>query len=274
MIILPGDMYDAIPSLVGNIPTDAYAVAGYVDSISFTWSQANWDRFPKSLKCTITTTGRVKAHFADRETGDLSPQQVYDLYQAGAILGVYCNYASWQSVQDVFNANRKPQPPYWIAEYPGGGRVMPVLNGIEAVAHQYYNSNLYDRSAITDTFVELIGGTVTTPADIWGYPIPSPDGKTSFAALDWLRYGDTYAGQSATNTQAILTQLAAIQGAIAKEEADFLGAIKALPAPVVQQITADPAAVAAALESAGLPTQIISSLLALLVKAAPTGGTA
>jgi hypothetical protein len=127
---------------------------------------------------------------------------------------------------------------------------------------------------VADLNNQLLEVPMTTPADIWGYSIPSPDGKTTFAALDWLRYGDTYAAQSAANTQAILTQLAAIPGAIAKEEADLIGAIKALPAPVVQQITTDPTAVAAALESAGLPAQIISALMALLAKAASTGGVA
>lgn len=55
----------------------------------------------------------------------------------------------------------------------------------------------------------------------------------------------------------------------AAELAALSTAIKGLPAPVVQQINADPAAVAANLESSGLPGEIVNALMALLAKAAP-----
>lgn len=158
MIILPDDMYDAVPDLVHNIPANAKYVAGYVDSISFTWPQSAWDRFPNAVHITISTRGIVKATAGDRETGDLSPQQAYDDYQKGLIDIVYCNFAAWQGVQDVFNVNHKSQPPYWIAEYPGGGRVLPVLNGVESVAHQYQSTAKYDLTCITDTFLAIVTG--------------------------------------------------------------------------------------------------------------------
>lgn len=162
-VVLTHDMYDAVPGLVTNIPVTASYVAGYVDSVSFTWPASAWARFPHAVHVTITTSGRLDADFADVENGDLTPQQGYSLYQAGRIKGIYCSFSAWQSVQDVFNTNHKAQPPYWIAQYPGGGRVMPILNGVVAVAHQYASTPGYDLSCITDTFLAIVGGKMTDP---------------------------------------------------------------------------------------------------------------
>lgn len=190
MRILPDDMYDAIPPIVPFIPTSAKYVAGYVDSIHYTWPQTLWDRFPRALHITITTRGLVAADFADVETGDLSAQDGYDLVQEKKAKGIYCNHAKWQEVQDIFNVNRKTQPPYWIAQYPGGGRVLPVLNGIEAMAHQYFNSNPYDKSVVSQELVDLItGGKIMTdpfltqmPKDADGNPNP-PSGSYAWHIL-------------------------------------------------------------------------------------------
>lgn len=62
---------------------------------------------------------------------------------------------------------------------------------------------------------------------------------------------------------------AAVQSEITAEQTALLAALKALPAPVVQQITADPNAVAAQLITAGLPGDLVGALLAVLQKAAP-----
>lgn len=151
------DMYDAIPSLAHNIPANPYAVAGYVDSIHYTWPASLWDQFPHSLHCTISTTGRVLAHFADCENGDLTPAQAYSAAASGRVMGIYCNLSTWPSVQAV-GPRRFPM---WIAHY-DGLRNLPVLNGEIAVAKQYSDSGGYDTSCLSDTFIQLIGGTVVT----------------------------------------------------------------------------------------------------------------
>lgn len=228
-VILPRDMYDAIPDLVGNIPTDAFAVAGYVDSMSFTWSQADWDRFPNSIKTTITTTGRVRAHWADCENGDLTEQQAHDLYLSGGCLGIYCNFARWQAVQDVFNASHNAQPAYWIAEYPGGGRVLPALNGIEAVAHQYASTPGYDLSCLTAAFLSIIGVIMTDPqaiaADVLNEKISGPGGTTAYSLNDMEYWTNQFANQIpglgdaikalAAQVTTVQSTLAAIQTTIA-----------------------------------------------------------
>lgn len=61
---------------------------------------------------------------------------------------------------------------------------------------------------------------------------------------------------------------AAVQSEITAEQTALLAAIKTLPAPLVQQITADPTAVAQQLIAAGLPGDLVGALLAVLQKAA------
>jgi hypothetical protein len=180
MQILPDDMYDAVPDLVSSIPADAKYVAGYVDSIHFTWSQANWDRFPHAVKMTITTTGRKRANWADVEFSDLTPQQGHDLYVAGQVDGIYCNHSTWGTVQAIFRNNHEAQPPYWIAQYPGGGRILPVLNGVTAVMHQYANSNPIDRTVLTDTALAIVTGKVVDDMALTDVlpPVKLSDGNT------------------------------------------------------------------------------------------------
>lgn len=66
---------------------------------------------------------------------------------------------------------------------------------------------------------------------------------------------------------------AAVQSEITAEQTALLAAIKTLPPPLVQQITADPAAVANQLIAAGLPGDLVGALLAVL-KAAPSAPAA
>lgn len=164
------DMYDAIPSLIHNIPQNPFAVAGYVDSYSYTWSQNDWNLFPNSLHCTISTSGRVRARFYDCENGDLTVQQGHDHVVndrlAGWESGIYCTLSNWQAAQDTF-ANER-QPPYWIA-HADGVRELPVLNGITADAKQYDFAGIYDVSCLSDTFVNLIGSLDMNLSDTFSY---------------------------------------------------------------------------------------------------------
>lgn len=172
MILLPQDMYDAIPSLVLGIPSNAAYVAGYVDSIHYTWPQSAWDRFPNAVKVTISTTGNKVAKVGDCESGDMTPNQLVDwvlkcrAHNVNAI--GYCALGNWNTCQQAFNSRKVPQPPWWVAHY-DGKRDLPTLNGITAIAKQYMESTAYDLSCITDTFVQIVTGSTPTVV-----PIPAP----------------------------------------------------------------------------------------------------
>lgn len=149
-------MYDSVTA--GNIPTSAQLVAGYVSPSGYAWSAANWARFPNSVLVRITPqvshTG-VGIQVLDVETGDATPAQAPGWVKAQRALGqdptVYCSQSVWQTVQNEFNAQGVAQPHYWIAAYPGGGStVLPSLNGIVAVAHQYADAGPYDLSVVAD----------------------------------------------------------------------------------------------------------------------------
>lgn len=170
MQVLPDDMYDAIPALVGNIPLRAKYVAGYVDSVHYTWPAALWARFT-GLKVRISTTGTDDGHVGDCETGDLTPPQVVDWVSrrrgAGVNAIVYCNFSTWPSVQDAFSAAGTHQPPYWIARY-DAVRSLPTLNGITAVAKQYLSTSQFDLSCVAQEFIDAVtGGAPMAAQNAW-----------------------------------------------------------------------------------------------------------
>jgi len=126
------------------IPIGTPLVAGYVPPSGFAWPDAAWKRFAGSTLVRITpsvvTTG-VGIQVLDVETGDARPDQapgwVVAQRKLGQIPTIYCSMSLWPTVQAAFNTAGVAQPLYWIAAYPGGGAVLPVLNGIQAIAHQY-----------------------------------------------------------------------------------------------------------------------------------------
>lgn len=164
--ILPDDMYDAI--YPANIPANAKYVAGYVDG-AWPWLFTQPGLFPGKVKVTITVTGSRRAMVGDRETGDLSPAGLVRFVQNERALGGpaigYCNFSSWNEVQQAFNSAGVAHPPYWIADY-DGIRNLPILNGIQAVAKQYANPGPYDRSCITDTFLRILGVDMSDPLSV------------------------------------------------------------------------------------------------------------
>jgi hypothetical protein len=134
-----------------------------------------------------------------------------------------------------------------------------------------------------NTGTELIG-SVTVDRD-WKrkeYDVTTPADYASavVAALIAFRDGNNrnifdMGGQAVATGFTNQATLAALASALSADEVALLAAFKAtqVAAPT------DPTAVATALEAAGLPTQIITALLAVLAKAAPatpttTGGTA
>ena len=150
--------YDSVEP--GAIPVTAPVVLGYTAPSRYAWSAQDWQRFPASNHVEITPNASYPADVLDVEFGDATPNQapawvLMMRKQAGYWSPVvYCNYSTWQAVQDAFNLAGVPHPGYWIAEYPGGGQILPTLNGITAVAHQYADPNTsgghYDLSVIAD----------------------------------------------------------------------------------------------------------------------------
>jgi hypothetical protein len=142
-------MYDGVDAT--RLPVSAQLVAGYVDGL-YTWSAADWDRFPHSVKVRVavfstTNDGQV----LDVEPGNATPAQSVDWVlmrrRAGVDPTVYMNMSTWPTVRSAFQARGVAEPHYWVAEYDG---VETIPAG--AVAKQYYNNNDlgYDLSVVAD----------------------------------------------------------------------------------------------------------------------------
>ncbi len=165
MTVLTGaDMYDA--TLPQNIPSYATFVGGYVDG-AWPWMRTQPHVFPNARKFTFCVFATEDAMCLDVERGNATPAQApgWAVRQRGrgADPVVYCSELGtygWQAVQDAFTAARVPQPHYGVATY-NGTRALPVLNGLTAIFHQYVDTGPYDLSSLSDTFIALLGGTVT-----------------------------------------------------------------------------------------------------------------
>lgn len=160
-------MYDSVNWRA--IPVTASMVAGYIDSVHYTWPAAAWDRFPHAIKVRIATRATTNdGHVLDVETGDATPGQVPGWLRmrraAGADPTVYCNVATWPAVQAACRAAGVAQPHYWIAHYDGS----PVIPA-GAVAKQYHDPPAsggdWDISAVADVWpgVDDTGGIDVTP---------------------------------------------------------------------------------------------------------------
>src|SRR5438309_3633948 len=67
-------MYDSTSA--HDIPLAAAMVAGYIDHPLYTWSVADWARFPHAVKVRIATRASTSdGHVLDCETGDATPTQ-------------------------------------------------------------------------------------------------------------------------------------------------------------------------------------------------------
>lgn len=77
-------MYDGVNSL--NLPTTAEVVGGYVTG-RFTWTNADWNRFPKAVKVRIDATGGLplQADMLDVEPGNLGVAAVTEEMTAAQV---------------------------------------------------------------------------------------------------------------------------------------------------------------------------------------------
>lgn len=64
----------------------------------------------------------------------------------GVTPSVYCSLSAWPTVRAEFERQGVPEPPYWIAAYPGNG---PALYP-GSVAHQFDSNARFDSSVVAD----------------------------------------------------------------------------------------------------------------------------
>jgi hypothetical protein len=274
-------MFDSVNAAA--IPADAKMVAGYVDG-RYAWSSADWARFPNAVHVPIAVFPSTNAGVVlDCEAGDATPTQcpgwVRMRRAAGVDPTVYCSYSAWPTVRAAFAAAGEPAPHYWIAGYPDptdavGNPVIPA----GAVAHQWIDRGPYDESIVADAWP---GVDTKEETMNWDDPI-SPDGmvdangkQVTDAVKNFIGYSDKFTQDTkaisvanGAKLDAILAQLGAAVTAEQQRDAELLAAMKS-----VVLASVDPAQIAAALETAGLPQAVVSSLLALLAKASAASAT-
>lgn len=261
--LLSADMYDAIYPL--NIPQNALYVGGYTDG-NWPWMVRSPNLFPNAKKFTFCVFPSGDAMCLDVEHGDATPAQapgwVVKQRNRGKDPVVYCSRLSdygWQAVQDAFNAARVPHPHYGIADY-NGSRALPVLNGITAIFHQYADVGPYDLSSLSDTFMSIVGGT-----PVMELTDKLPNGASVQDALMDRMLGQSGKWTMVPGSTAAweLTQFNAIEGALTKEEADLLVAVKGVTAGAVD-VNALAAALVPLLPAGSTPEEFVAALTAQL----------
>jgi hypothetical protein len=195
-------MYDAVPSLAGHIPPNAYAIAYYADG-TFAWTSTLLNSFAAKIKLGISTRGTNVGMAGDCEPGDMTTSSIVDWVQKRRASGfdplVYTSSGQWASVVSSFNARAVRQPVgYWIAHY-NNSRDIPTLGSLQAVAKQYFNDNSrYDKSCLTDRFVQIMGGHMVDWTDNLDRDVPTydpntaPTGPAQVGRLIALTFGGWY----------------------------------------------------------------------------------
>lgn len=185
-------MYDGVDA--SRLPVSAQLVAGYVDGL-YKWSDADWARFPKSVKARIAVFSSTDdGHVLDVEPGNATPAQSVDWVlmrrRAGVDPTVYMNTSTWPTVRGAFRSRNVAEPHYWVAQYDG---VATIPAG--AIGKQYYNNNAlgYDLSVVADYWpgVDPAGEDMPlTQADIaaiFNYAFqrqgPAPSGETTLGGM-------------------------------------------------------------------------------------------
>lgn len=266
------------------IPVGTPIVAGYVPPSGFAWPELAWAKFAGSLLVRITpqvsTTG-VGIQVLDVETGDATPGQAPSWAVAQRRLGqvptIYCSASSWGTVQHAFTSAGVAQPEYWVASYPGGGsQSLPVLNGITAVAHQYADPATsggdWDLSVVADYWPGVDAGGIMELTD----SVPTSYGSTTLGQL-FSDLAEFMPGVASKHPQGgtwtyLQEQRNALIAAEVKTDTDIQAAVTAEQAALLAAIQANAASVdatklAAALDAAGLPQQLVSAFVAVLAKA-------
>jgi hypothetical protein len=171
-------MYDDVNA--SNIPLSALIVAGYADG-RYTWTAAEWARFPNAQHVTITVSGHTGDKACDCETGDLTPAQAAAWAHATILAGlrptIYCNTSTLSSVVAalaVYGLLFMRDVDWWQAQYDGIAELTPV-DGITPVAKQYLG---YPGNSPGPYDVSVTNGV--WPATATPTPSPSPSTNVSF----------------------------------------------------------------------------------------------
>lgn len=237
------DMYDS--TVPGNIPSNAGYVAGYTDG-AWPWLVAQPKLFPNAKKLSICVFANHRAKCLDVEKGNATPAQAPGWAKTERAAGedpwVYCSRLGtygWQAVQDAFNAQHVAHPWYFIADYTTPRGTLLILNGHTAIAHQYADRGPYDVSALTDTAIALLGGTVATlDADDH---IAIRNDLAAVLTSDTLRFdGRNFADMGVQTVRTGFgnqAAIAALTGALSADEAALLGAIRSGNADLATAVT-------------------------------------
>lgn len=174
-------MYDGIDA--EQLPTDGWAVAGYVDGQWPDYEKLT-ELQPEKVHISITALGG-RAKVADVEQGDITPDHApgwaAEQREAGDPYPVvYCNASTWPAVREAFAAAGEPEPLYWIAEW-NGDTVIP--DG--AIAKQYANAAGYDTSVVVDYWPGV------DPAPAGSLPPSSPPAPAEGARVYRVQPRDT-----------------------------------------------------------------------------------
>lgn len=146
-----------------DIPIDGLdLVAGYIDHPKFTWTEADWSRFPAHVKRVriavnpATNDGDV----GDVESTDMTPETALAWVKmrraSGANPTLYLNLSNVDAVRSAFAAAGERVPEIWLAHY-GAPPVIP--DGFVAI--QYANEPLtgghFDASIVADHWETIDG---------------------------------------------------------------------------------------------------------------------
>lgn len=99
-------MYDAVNSL--NIPATAEVVGGYVTG-RFTWTNADWNRFPKAVKVRFDATGGLplQSDVLDVEPGNLGVAEVTEGMTAEQVEEIWAELCAraktWVEAREAHN---------------------------------------------------------------------------------------------------------------------------------------------------------------------------
>lgn len=148
-------MHDSITA--SDIPSDAVAVAGYVDG-HYVWTDADWALFPNAYKLRVAVSASTNdGDVLDVETGDATPQQAPGWVAMRRKAGlarpiVYCGAYAWRSVLDAFDMAGIGHPYYWVAQYTGEPHALPGAIAVQW-AGDATSGGHYDLSDIDDAWV-------------------------------------------------------------------------------------------------------------------------
>lgn len=230
------EMYDAVTP--ANIPVTAQMVAGYLAPSRYTWTAANWARFPDAVKVRIAVRSSTNdGHVLDVETGDATPAQAPVWARMRRASGyayptIYCSVSVQSQVIDAFNQAGEPLPLWWLAHY---DNIDALPAG--AIAKQYADPGPVDRSIVADFWPGVDTGVPEMELTDT-VPVPNLDSNGNYTGdgpaapvSDLLRFSDAsvrwlvekWVPSVTAGLGALAAQLNEIQAAIGTPATELTG---------------------------------------------------